>query len=114
MAHTNINSGPTNLFSIPDLASDHTLPPNLFLYPCHSPSVARELMEIAHALVNPRGRGIYATDEAPDVIADMLVDDANKSVKQTEENPKDQRKRWRVDHCPVVGPPSTWPHLLHY
>lgn len=86
-----LNSAPTNLFYTPDLASKYT---DVFLYPYHSPSVARELIDTAHALVNPRGKGIYATDEAPEVIAAML--DANKGQKKSEEELNDQRKRWRV------------------
>jgi fructose-bisphosphate aldolase class I len=99
MAHTNINSAPTNLFSTPDLASNHTPHPDVFLYPYHSPSVAHELIDTANALVNPRGKGIYATDESPDVVAAMLeaaAHDANKGQKRTEEELNDQRKRWRV------------------
>ena len=98
MAHANINSAPSNLFSRPDLASNHAAV-DVFLYPCHSPSVARELIDTANALVSPRGKGIYATDEAPDVIAAMLeaaADDGNKGQKRTQEELNDQRKRWRV------------------
>jgi fructose-bisphosphate aldolase, class I len=95
MAHTNINSAPTNLFSTPDLPSNCTSPHEVFLYPYHSPSVAGELIGTAHALVNPRGRGIYATDEAPEVIAGMLRAPGN-DVKLTQEELDDQRKRWRM------------------
>jgi fructose-bisphosphate aldolase class I len=98
MAHTNMNSTPANLFCTPDLASNHTSL-EVFIYPHHSQSLARELIDTAHALVNPRGKGIYATDESPDAIAAMLhaaAPDANKNENQSKESLRDERKRWRV------------------
>lgn len=96
MAHTNVNSTPANLFSTPDLASYHPSP-EVFIYPYHSQSVARELIDTAHALVNPRGKGIYATDESPDAIAAMLNAAAGgPSENQSEETLRNERKRWRV------------------
>ena len=41
---------------------------NDYLYPHHSPAIAKSLIETAQALVNPRGKGIYATDETINAI----------------------------------------------
>lgn len=37
-----------------------------YLYPFHKRERAEELIATANALVNPRGKGIYATDETPE------------------------------------------------
>lgn len=37
-----------------------------YLYPFHKAKRAEELIATANALVNPRGKGIYATDETPE------------------------------------------------
>ena len=46
---------------------------NDYLYPHHSPAIAKSLIETAQALVNPRGKGIYATDETIDAIETRLA-----------------------------------------
>lgn len=37
-----------------------------YLYPYHKVKRAQELIATANALVSPRGKGIYATDETPE------------------------------------------------
>ncbi|GLB38522.1 putative aldolase [Lyophyllum shimeji] len=91
------NSYPSNLFSTPDLASDRRNPPDVFLQPLHTSSVARELIDTARALVHPRGKGIYATDEDPQTIAAVLggpIDEA-RLKEWTEEEQRDRRRKWR-------------------
>lgn len=98
MSQITANSTPFNLFSTPDLASDQTPRPDVFLYPRHSPLVARELIETARALVNPRGKGIYATDETPDALEAVLRGasvGAEKDKQWSAEESRDRRKRWR-------------------
>lgn len=79
-----------------------------FLYPYHSPQIASELITIAHALVTPRGRGIYATDETPDGI-EARLDAASKETgletgKLTEVEQTERRKNWR--RCLYEGLPK--------
>lgn len=69
-----------------------------FLYPHHSPDVAASLIATAQALVNPRGRGIYATDETPKGIEARLIaahGEEGEAQTWTEEEKRDRRKRWR-------------------
>lgn len=69
-----------------------------FLYPHHSPEVARELIATAQALVHPRGVGIYATDETPDGIEARLAaahGEERAGKEWTEEEKKERRRRWR-------------------
>lgn len=83
----------SNLFSLQAARTDDSnVDIDIFLSPAHSPSVARELIETARALVTPRGRGIYASDEAPDAIAVVLQD---KHRQWSPEEHRDRRKRWR-------------------
>ncbi|KAL4063297.1 fructose-bisphosphate aldolase [Scleroderma yunnanense] len=46
---------------------------NAYLYPHHPPAVAKSLIDTAQALVHPRGKGIYATDETTDGIETRLA-----------------------------------------
>jgi fructose-bisphosphate aldolase, class I len=65
------------------------------LLPHHSVAVAKELTSVARALVN-RGKGIYATDESPDVIEGMLTGASlNGQENLSEEEKKDRRRKWR-------------------
>jgi len=55
-------------------------------------------MATALALVNPRGKGIYATDESPDVMTAILnavVDDGSEKQISEEEN-KAMRRKWKA------------------
>lgn len=45
--------------------------PLSYLYPHHSVAVAASLVATTEALVNPRGKGIYATDETIEGIASV-------------------------------------------
>jgi fructose-bisphosphate aldolase class I len=66
------------------------------LYPFHAPETAKELIDIATQLVNPRGRGIYATDETLEGIEARLAaaaPDASKTF--SEEEKRERRRRWR-------------------
>lgn len=70
-----------------------------YLYPHHSPVVAKQLIETAQALVYPRGVGIYATDETPEGIEARLsaAADVKSEVEPlTEEEKKERRKNWRA------------------
>ncbi|KAF8349263.1 fructose-bisphosphate aldolase [Amanita rubescens] len=111
-------SAPTNLFSVPDLAEELGTH-DVFLYPIHSPAVAKELMETAWALVEPRGRGIYATDEAPDVVHGMFVQasvsaGAKGEVRSKEgEDETARRRRWREFSCSSVQSEEISGIILH-
>jgi fructose-bisphosphate aldolase class I len=98
MSQIATNSPPYDLFSTPDLSSDQPPRLDVLIYPRQSPSVARELIETARALVNPRGKGIYATDETPDAIEAALRGasvGAEKDKQWSAEENRDRRKRWR-------------------
>ncbi|RDB17805.1 Fructose-bisphosphate aldolase [Hypsizygus marmoreus] len=102
MAQVNTNHVPDNLFAIPDLVSetDETPPLDVFLSSYHSPFVAYELISTANALVNPRGKGIYATDETPEAIEAAFrgaAEIAEEDEHWGEEDHKDRRRRWRED-----------------
>jgi fructose-bisphosphate aldolase class I len=69
------------------------------LYPHHSAALASSLIATAQALVHPRGKGIYATDETPEGIEARLVAaagnlDGEGKVLSDEER-RDRRKNWR-------------------
>ncbi|KAF9221642.1 aldolase [Gyrodon lividus] len=68
-----------------------------YLYPHHSATVAKSLIATAQALVNPRGRGIYATDETIDGIEARLVaaEGVEDSKVYTDAQKRDRRRRWR-------------------
>ncbi|KAF8630960.1 hypothetical protein AX17_005316 [Amanita inopinata Kibby_2008] len=91
---------PTNLYSVPDLAGEIGTH-DVFLHRLHSPAVAKELMETARALVEPRGRGIYATDEDPEVLEGMFVTASVSAgakgvvLRKEGEDDRARRKRWR-------------------
>ncbi|KAG6847809.1 hypothetical protein H0H93_005877 [Arthromyces matolae] len=92
-------SDPSNLFAMPDLSTevDHK-PHNVFIQPFHSPAVANDLITTARALVYPRGKGIYATDETPDAISAVLHAAAGgigKPKLGVEEGEVERRKQWR-------------------
>lgn len=94
-----IETVPPNLFAVPDLASDHPNPQvDVFLQPFWSPHVAHELITTANALTNPRGKGIYATDEAPDAMQALFdrvpVNDREEKASSEESN-RERRKKWR-------------------
>ncbi|KAL0581158.1 hypothetical protein V5O48_000848 [Marasmius crinis-equi] len=91
----NTFSSPSNLFSVTDDVPEiNSAKINTFIAPHHSPSVAKELIETAQALVNPRGRGIYATDESPDVIEAAFVA-AGQDQSSSEADMLQRRKAWR-------------------
>ena len=72
--------------------------PLSYLYPHHSPAVAISLIATAEALVNPRGKGIYATDETIEGIeARLLAAEglAGKSKVYTDAQSRERRRRWR-------------------
>jgi fructose-bisphosphate aldolase, class I len=91
----NTFSAPSNLFSTTDDAPEiKSAGLNTFIAPHHSSSVANELIETAKVLVYPRGRGIYATDESPDVIEAAFVA-AGKDKAKNEAEALENRKNWR-------------------
>ncbi|KAG6897758.1 hypothetical protein C0992_011427 [Termitomyces sp. T32_za158] len=84
---------------MPDLSTeiDHK-PRDVLVHPFHSPAVANDLIATARALVHPRGKGIYATDETPDAIAAVLHGAAGGTGKpklETDEEAKEKRRQWR-------------------
>lgn len=92
-------SDPANLFAMPDLSTevDHK-PRDVLVYPFHSPAVASDLIATARALVHPRGKGIYATDETPNDIAAVLHAAAGGTGKPKmgmDETEKEKRRQWR-------------------
>ena len=77
-------------------ASQHS-----FLYTYQSPQVASELIATANALVSPRGRGIYATDETPEGIEARLEAASDeiglkKGKELTDDEKAERRKKWRI------------------
>lgn len=67
-----------------------------YLYPYHPPAVAKSLIEIAQALVNPRGKGIYATDETIDSIESRLASAEGIVGKlYTDAEKRERRRRFR-------------------
>ncbi|KAF5360335.1 hypothetical protein D9756_004806 [Leucocoprinus leucothites] len=112
MPEFNVETVPPNLFAVPDLNSERvpSLPPSrAFLQPYWSPHIAHELITTAQSLVNPRGKGIYATDESPDVIQALFdgvqVNDHEERV-WTEAGKKERRKKWR--ECAYNAVPSEY------
>ena len=80
-----------------------------YLYPYHTVQDAESLIATAQALVNPRGRGIYATDEAPEGIDERLaaaeeLEGKDKGKNWTEEEKRDRRRKWR--ECLYKSMPS--------
>ncbi|KIJ53500.1 hypothetical protein M422DRAFT_222165 [Sphaerobolus stellatus SS14] len=66
------------------------------LFPHHPAATAQNLIATAQALVNPRGKGIYATDETAEGIAARLTAAAgNESKEWTVDDQKERRKEWR-------------------
>ena len=69
-----------------------------FLYPHHGLEIAQELISTAHALVNPKGVGIYATDETPEGIEARLIaahGEQGETKSWTEQERRERRRRWR-------------------
>ncbi|KAF8133745.1 fructose-bisphosphate aldolase [Boletus edulis] len=72
--------------------------PLSYLYPHHSPALAASLIATAEALVNPRGKGIYATDETVEGIEARLLAAEGielKSKVYTDAQNRERRRRWR-------------------
>ncbi|KAG2129117.1 fructose-bisphosphate aldolase [Suillus clintonianus] len=69
--------------------------PISYLYPHHSTAVAKSLIQTAQALVNPRGKGIYATDETIDGIEARLVAAEGELKVYTDAQKQQRRRRWR-------------------
>ncbi|KAL5512660.1 hypothetical protein ACEPAG_2926 [Sanghuangporus baumii] len=94
----NLNATATPGYGFGTNNADLQEPKKLFLYPYHSPETARDLIGTAQALVNPRGVGIYATDEAPDGIEARLVaalGEQGAGKQWSEDEKKERRRRWR-------------------
>lgn len=95
---------PHNLFSVPDIHPEVNRDAisghgniQVFLYPFHSPFEAHELIAVANALVNSRGKGVYATDESPDamdVLLNAVTPDGLKKHLTGAEN-TERRKKWK-------------------
>jgi len=80
---------------------------NAYLYPHHSPAVAKSLIETAQALVNPRGKGIYATDETIDGIETRLGAAQGIVGKlYTDAEKRERRRRFR--QCLYESLPASW------
>lgn len=70
----NITSTPGHIFAASGGAAAAADSEHLScLYPHHSPAVATSLITTAQALVNPRGKGIYATDKTIDGIEARML-----------------------------------------
>ncbi|KAJ4487651.1 fructose-bisphosphate aldolase [Lentinula aciculospora] len=106
----NTFSSPKNLFTSSDNALDQlgSVPDlGIFLDSHLSPSVAKELLVTAQALVGPRGKGIYATDESPETM-DALFQAAEDSDEQSPKTYSDgekreRRKEWKKDAYEVLS-----------
>jgi fructose-bisphosphate aldolase, class I len=66
-----------------------------FLFPHQTP--LEHLISTAQALVHPRGRGIYATDETPELIESLLSGAEATTHTYTEDEKRNRRKQWRQD-----------------
>ncbi|KAF5314988.1 hypothetical protein D9619_006987 [Psilocybe cf. subviscida] len=123
---------PHNLFAVPDTDTERAAEsltgnvsnPNaqMLLYPHHSSIDAHALAATALALVTPRGKGIYATDEAPDAMAAVLDaalgqgDGAVKSPekrKRTDEEERERRIKWREVSYGAVPPEYISGVIMH-
>ncbi|KAF8158275.1 aldolase [Crassisporium funariophilum] len=106
MSSPNTNSEPHNLFAVPDSTTDEDRDKIIFLYPYHNRFDAHELIAVASSLVNPRGKGVYATDESPDVMVATLnaAMDQNNRKHYTDEENRERRKTWR--ECAYNAVPS--------
>ncbi|KAH7921778.1 aldolase [Leucogyrophana mollusca] len=82
--------------SAPASAAAADTDPTSFLYPHHPAHVARELVATAQALVHPRGKGIYATDETPEGIEARLLAASTAAGKVfSDAEKRERRRRWR-------------------
>ncbi|KAH9480534.1 Fructose-bisphosphate aldolase 5, cytosolic [Psilocybe cubensis] len=116
MSPENIYTRPHNLFATPDISPDANKDEwrqpgdvQILLYPYYSKFDAHELIKIARALVNPRGKGIYATDEAPYAMDDLLAsldEDPKLNKTRSEEDKRERRKKWRV--CMYSAAPTDY------
>ena len=67
--------------------------PDSFLTPHHPPQLAASLIATARALVWPRGKGIYATDETPEGIeARLAAAEGSETEKVWSEEEKRERR----------------------
>ncbi|KAF8831011.1 hypothetical protein HHX47_DHR1000260 [Lentinula edodes] len=107
----NTFSSPKNLFTSSDNAldqSDTVSELGIFLDSHLSPSVAKELIVTARALVGPRGRGIYATDESPETM-DALFRAAERDIEEqglktySDSEKSKRRKEWKKDAYEVLS-----------
>ena len=68
------------------------------LYPNHPLSVAKTLISTANYIVNPRGKGIYATDETPEGIeARLKAAEGGNPMEYSEDLKRERRMKWRAD-----------------
>ena len=100
MSTLNATSTPGYTFAAgaPVANGSSDIDPVSFLYPHHSASTAKSLIITAQALVNPRGKGIYATDETPEGIEARLVaahGEEGRTKSWTDGEKRDRRRRWR-------------------
>ncbi|THH15845.1 hypothetical protein EW146_g4697 [Bondarzewia mesenterica] len=94
---TDLNATSTPGYTFSTKASSETYGTSS-LYPYHKTEVAQELIKIANALVNPRGKGIYATDESPEGIEARLTAAAGEDNQRktfSDQEKREQRRRWR-------------------
>ncbi|TFY57135.1 hypothetical protein EVG20_g8661 [Dentipellis fragilis] len=94
---SDLNATATPGYTFSTNASGHV--ETSYLYPHHNTSVAQELIATATALVNPRGKGIYATDETAAGIEARLVAAAGAGGKDkswTEDEKRERRRKWRA------------------
>lgn len=98
MSNLNATATPGYTFSTAKTNGAANSGPNAYLYPHHTSAVAESLVKTAHALVNPKGKGIYATDETPEGIHARLLaahGEEGKGKTFTEDEWKEKRRRWR-------------------
>ncbi|EPQ54593.1 aldolase [Gloeophyllum trabeum ATCC 11539] len=97
MSNLNATSTPGYGFSPANTASFSSNPSdaNAYLYPYHSTAIADQLISTAQTLVNPRGKGIYATDETPEGIEARLIAALGEDTKWTDAEKREKRRRFR-------------------
>ncbi|TFK52448.1 aldolase [Heliocybe sulcata] len=98
MADLNATSTPGYGFTPANAAAGTSPNPtdgDAYLYPYHSIAIAQQLISTAQALVYPRGKGIYATDETPEGIEARLVAALGEDTKWTDAEKREKRRRFR-------------------